>query len=128
MTKLFALIIEDDPKLNLILDTALRQMDFETGIDSRGDQYQSILSNINPALVILDLHLPYASGKEIHKLMRSNPDLKDTLIIITTADIFLAKKLEKEAEIVLTKPVSVGRLKMIIDQRWPDNGKARKSR
>ena len=128
MTKPFALIIEDDPKLNLILDTALRQMGFETGIDPRGDQYQAILSAVIPALVILDLHLPYASGKEIHKLMRADPDLKDVLIIITTADIFLAKKLEKEAEIVLTKPVSVGRLKMIIDQRWPENAKARKSR
>ena len=128
MTKLFALIIEDDPKLNLILDTALQQMGFETGIDSRGDQYQSILANRIPALVILDLHLPYASGKEIHKLLRANPSFKDTLIIITTADIFLAKKLEKEAEIVLTKPVSVGRLKMIIDQRWPVIAKARKVR
>ena len=120
MTKPYALIIEDDPKLTIILDTALRQTGFQTNIDMRGDQYQSFLSIKTPALIILDIHLPYASGKDIHKALKSDPNLKNTLIIITTADVYLARKLEKEAEYVLTKPVSVGRLQNIIDQKWPE--------
>lgn len=123
MKKPFALIIEDDPKLNLILDTALQHMGFETGIDPRGDQYQSILSNTTPSLIILDIHLPYASGKDIHKTLKIDPTLKNTLILITTADVYLARKLEKESEYVLTKPVSVGRLKKIIEDRWPEKVK-----
>jgi DNA-binding response OmpR family regulator len=120
MNKPFALIIEDDPKLNIILDTALHQLGFDTGIDARGDQYQSILSTTTPALIILDIHLPYASGKDIHKALKSDPSLKNTLILITTADVYLARKLENETENVLVKPVSVGRLKKIIEERCPE--------
>jgi two-component system response regulator MtrA len=119
MSKPFALIIEDDPKLGFILDIALKQMGFDTRLDTRGDQYQSILMNITPALVILDLHLPYSSGKDIYKSLKANPSLRETLVVITTADIILAKKLEKDADMVLTKPVSVVRLRNIIEERWP---------
>jgi DNA-binding response OmpR family regulator len=113
------MIIEDDPKLDIILDTVLHQAGFEIQIDSRGDQYQTILEKKIPALIILDLHLPYASGRDIYKALKSNPKLNNTLIIITTADLFLARKLEKEAENVLVKPVSVSRLLNIIEHRWP---------
>ena len=123
MTQRSALIIEDDPKLCVIFKTALQQAGFETELDSTGDHFSSKLSTTAPDLVILDIHLPYASGKDILEEIRSSELWSNTVVIVTTADILLSKSLEKQADYVLIKPVSVGRLMKIVARRWPDDVK-----
>ncbi|MBN1451396.1 MAG: response regulator transcription factor [Anaerolineales bacterium] len=118
-----ALIIEDDPKLGVIFQTALQQAGFETELDATGDQFSNKLSSVPPDLVILDIHLPYASGKDIFDQIRSNELWSNTVVIVTTADLFLSKSLEKQADYVLIKPVSVGRLMKIVANRWPEDVK-----
>lgn len=125
MTNPCALIIEDDPKLGTIFQIALQQVGFDVEIDSTGKQFSTKLSSIAPApdLVILDIHLPFASGQEIMKQIRSTERWANAIVIVTTADLFLAKSLEKQADHVLIKPVSVGRLIKIVANRWPENFK-----
>jgi DNA-binding response OmpR family regulator len=120
VNKPYALIIEDDPKLGVIFQTALEQAGFRTDIDPTGKQYTARLSPVTPTLIILDVHLPFASGRDILSLLRSDARLAGTTIIVATADLFLAKTLEKLADFVLIKPVSVGRLLKIISDKWPD--------
>jgi len=123
MTQRFALIIEDDPKLCVIFQTALQQAGFETDLDTTGDQFSNKLSSAAPDLVILDIHLPYASGKDILDQIRSNELWANTVVIVTTADLILSKSLEMQADYVLIKPVSVGRLMKIIACHWPEDVK-----
>jgi DNA-binding response OmpR family regulator len=123
MTQRFALIIEDDPKLSVIFQTALQQAGFETDLDSTGYQFSNKLSSAAPDLVILDIHLPYASGKEILDQIRSNRLWANTVVLVTTADLILSKSLEMQADYVLIKPVSVGRLMKIVAGHWPEDVK-----
>ncbi len=123
MTQLSALIIEDDPKLGVIFQTALQQAGFETELDATGYQFSNKLSSAAPDLVILDIHLPYASGKDILNQIRSDELWVNTIVIVTTADLFLSKSLEKQADYVLIKPVSVGRLMRIVSSHWPEDVK-----
>jgi len=123
MTQLSALIIEDDPKLGVIFQTALQKTGFETELDATGYQFSNKLSSAAPDLVILDIHLPYASGKDILNQIRSNELWVNTVVIVTTADLFLSKSLEKQADYVLIKPVSVGRLMRIVSSHWPEDVK-----
>ena len=123
MTQRSVLIIEDDPKLCVIFQTALQQAGFETELDSTGDHFSNKLSSAAPDLIILDIHLPYASGKDILEQVRSNELWANAVVIVTTADLFLAKSLEKQADYVLIKPVSVGRLMKIVASHWPDDVK-----
>jgi len=123
MTPRSALIIEDDPKLGVIFQTALQQAGFEATLDSTGYQFSNKLSSSAPDLVILDIHLPYASGKDILDQIRSDELWGNTVVIVTTADLFLSKSLEKQANYVLIKPVSVGRLMKIIASHWPEDVK-----
>ena len=123
MTKRSALIIEDDPKLCVIYQTALRQAGFETDLDTTGNQFPNKLSSTPPDLVILDIHLPYASGKDILDQIRSDERWADTIVIVTTADLLLSKSLEEQANYVLIKPVSVGRLMKIVANYWPNDVK-----
>ncbi|HEY9151661.1 MAG TPA: response regulator [Anaerolineales bacterium] len=126
MTKPYALIIEDDPKLSTIFQIALQQGGFDAEIDLTGKQFSTRLSSIAqiPDLVILDIHLPYASGQEIMGQIRSNERWANTFVIVATADLYLAKSLEKQANQVLIKPVSVGRLMKIVASRWPETIKS----
>lgn len=109
----YAVIIEDDPQLGLIYQTTLQQAGFNTALDANGDKYQTLLAAAEPALVILDLHLPFVLGVDVLNYIRLKHPY--TIVAIVTADLMQAKSLTDKADHVLIKPVSVGRLIKIIE-------------
>jgi DNA-binding response OmpR family regulator len=75
MTSPYALIIEDDPKLGVIYQTALQQAGYETDLDENGNHYRALLDARQPDLVILDIHLPFAFGGDIlNEIRAKHPD------------------------------------------------------
>jgi len=110
MTKPLALIIEDDPQLNTIMSITL-QADFEIEACADGNAGLERLKQTTPNVVVLDLNLPGASGKDILQSIRADKRLAKTRIILTTADERQAEILREEADIVLLKPVSPGQLR-----------------
>jgi DNA-binding response OmpR family regulator len=105
MTKPLVLVVEDDPKLNEIIIITL-QKDFELESYTDGDTAIERLKNIVPNIVILDLNLPGASGKNILNSIRADERLTKTRVILATADERQAEILTEDADIVLLKPVS----------------------
>lgn len=101
-----ALIIEDDPKLAFIFAEALRAAEFETEIVQDGRLAQDRLIESLPAVVVLDLHLPYVSGKDLLDYIREDKRLAGTQVMLATADSLLADSLQEEADLVLLKPIS----------------------
>ncbi len=116
MTPPFALIIEDDPKLGVIYDTVLTQAGYETETIRRGDEALRRLSTAAPAVILLDIHLPYVSGIEILKVIRATESLAKIPVIVLTADLYLAESMEGLADYVLIKSYGVWRLREIIAQ------------
>ncbi len=108
MPQKYAIVIEDDPKLGVIFQTALKQAGFRTSLDENGNQYRAFLETGKPDLVILDLHLPYAFGGDILKEIRAKYD--DVVVAVVTADFIKAKTLTAQADHILIKPVSVASL------------------
>lgn len=105
MKKDTALIIEDDPKLNEIISLTL-QADFEIETCADGRSGLTRLKEATPRIVILDLNLPGASGKEILSFIHADERFAQTRVIVTTADERQAETLTDEVDIVLLKPVS----------------------
>lgn len=105
MPKLLAFIIEDDPQLNHVFSVTLKA-DFE--IHSIVDGMRAIeeLATTSPALVVLDMNLPGASGREVLTYIRAQKHLSDTRVILATADALQADLLQDEVDLVLLKPVS----------------------
>jgi DNA-binding response OmpR family regulator len=120
MTKPYALIIEDDPKLGVIFQTALQQAGFDADVDQTGKHFSARLADRTPVLIILDIHLPYASGIEILEQIRSHEGWAKAVVIVATADLFLSKTIEGKADYALIKPVSVARIMKIVASRWPE--------
>jgi DNA-binding response OmpR family regulator len=108
MTSPYALIIEDDPKLGVIYQTALQQAGYETDLDENGNHYRALLDARQPDLVILDIHLPFAFGGDILDEIRAKHP--DTIIAVVTADFIRAKMFTGKADHILIKPVSVASL------------------
>jgi DNA-binding response OmpR family regulator len=107
MTRPFALIIEDDPNLGRIFEKSLSKAGFETALDPDGNGYLDLLAaNALPAILILDLHLPFASGPEILQTLRANPEWAKIPALIVTADLRLSKEMKLKGEQVLIKPFS----------------------
>jgi CheY-like chemotaxis protein len=63
--------------------------------------------------------MPFASGVEVLHQIRSDGRWTKVPIIVATADLFLAKSLQGQAEYVLLKPISVGRLIEIASRLLP---------
>jgi len=110
MIKHSALIIEDDPALNEIMAITLRA-DFEIETCTDGKSGLARLNETTPHIVVLDLNLPGASGREILTAIRSNERFAKTRVILTTADERQAETMTEEVDIVLLKPVSPVQLK-----------------
>ena len=105
MTKPFALIIEDNFQLSQIFSMTL-QAEFEIEIITDGKNALMRLSEVVPDLVILDLHLPNVSGRELLEYIKSDKRMAKTRVILATADERQSESLQDLADIVLLKPVS----------------------
>jgi DNA-binding response OmpR family regulator len=111
MSQTTALIIEDDSRLAAIFAEALRLAGYEPEIVGDGRTAQTRLQTATPTLILLDLHLPQIDGRTLLHDMRANERLKESLIVLATADAILAEELRSEADLVLLKPISFSQLR-----------------
>jgi CheY-like chemotaxis protein len=110
MIKQLALIVEDDAQLSEIFTFTLSNL-FETEAIMDGAQALKRLSEVVPHLVVLDINLPGASGKEILHSIRADARLEATRVILATANPIQAEELQDKADIVLLKPISPAQLR-----------------
>ena len=115
-----ALILEDDPKLAELYDTVLKQCRYETQIIDSGRDAQKSLGTLSPALILLDIHLPYISGMDLLKQIQADSRFIQTTTIVMTADLYTAKDLEGKVEHVLLKTHGIARLRDIATRSHPD--------
>lgn len=111
MTNPLALIVEDDKKLATIFAEALHAANFETEIIQDGSTALERLAEIVPKIILLDLHLPFVSGKDILHHIRADTRLTNTRVMLTTADPLMAETLRDVADLVLLKPISFSQLR-----------------
>jgi DNA-binding response OmpR family regulator len=101
-----ALIIEDDAYLSEIYSAALGKAGFKIEVARDGQAARLQLAALLPRIVVLDLHLPRVSGKDLLKEIRADPRHAQAKVIIVTGDSQAATTVEGEADLVLIKPVS----------------------
>jgi DNA-binding response OmpR family regulator len=121
MSNPLALILEDDPKLAELYETVLKQCQYETITIESGRDAQKRLDELNPVLILLDIHLPYVSGMDLLKQIQADKRLKQTTIIVMTADLYTAKDLEGHVQHVLLKTHGISSLRNIATRIHPDS-------
>ena len=106
-----AFVIEDDEDLSNIFAEALKSSGFDVETIRDGGVAQQRIKEAEPEIIILDMHLPHVDGATLLKQVRSDPRLKHTRVLITTADALLGEYYRDEADSVLIKPVSFSQLR-----------------
>ncbi len=105
------LIVEDDPHILVGLEELLKGEGYETASCSRGDEAVAAVARFHPALILLDVMLPGASGYDICKQLRARKT--STPILMLTAkgqEIDKVIGLDLGADDYVTKPFGVREL------------------
>jgi len=105
------LIIEDDPHILLGLEEVLKSDGFDVAACNRGDLAFDAAAKHKPALIVLDVMLPGASGYDICKQLRAKKI--STPILMLTAkgqEIDKVVGLDLGADDYVTKPFGVREL------------------
>ncbi len=104
------LIVEDEPGIADTLQYALRTDGFEPAWCATGEEALQRIREAAPALVILDVGLPDASGFEIFKRLRATSDVPVVFLTARSDEIDRVVGLELGADDYVTKPFSVREL------------------
>ncbi len=119
MIKPLAFVIEDTDDIAQVFRTAMEKAGYEFEIIPDGGLALKRLAEVVPDLVILDLHLPGASGEKILKYIRSDSRLENINVIVATADSNWADKLSGDSTISMLKPISFTQLRQIAERLRP---------
>ena len=100
------LIVEDEPGIADTLQYALRTEGFEPAWSATGEDALARIAAEVPALVILDVGLPDASGFEIFKRIRATSDVPVVFLTARSDEIDRVVGLELGADDYIAKPFS----------------------
>jgi two-component system cell cycle response regulator DivK len=119
MNKL-ALIIEDDEDLANIFAEALLGIGLEVENLTDGESArQRLAGGAAPFVILLDMHLPHVSGKELLQEIKNDPRFANTWLMITTADARLAEDFRDQVDFALIKPILFGQLRDLVKRLKP---------
>jgi DNA-binding response OmpR family regulator len=105
------LIVEDDPHILLGLEEILKSEGYETASCSRGDEAVAAVTKFQPALLVLDVMLPGASGFDICKQLRAKKNATPILMLTAKGqEIDKVIGLDLGADDYVTKPFGVREL------------------
>jgi DNA-binding response OmpR family regulator len=105
------LIVEDDPHILLGLDELLKSEGYETATCGRGDEAIAAFTRFHPALIVLDVMLPGASGYDVCKELRAKKVATPILMLTAKGqEIDKVIGLDLGADDYVTKPFGVREL------------------
>ncbi len=78
------LIVEDDPNINKLMALSIGK-EYEISQLYDGGQALPFVRKEHPDLVVLDLMLPNRDGLDICQTIKSDPELKNTIVILVSA-------------------------------------------
>ncbi len=100
------LIVEDEPGIADTLQYALRTEGFDPAWCATGEEALARIASEPPALVILDVGLPDASGFEIFKRIRATSEVPVVFLTARSDEIDRVVGLELGADDYIAKPFS----------------------
>ncbi len=123
-------VIEDDPITRALLQQQLRYEGWKVFEAEDGEIGVNLVAEHRPAAVLCDLHIPKRNGFNVCRILRAQPELIGTKIIVTTGSRFGNDRrdaMNAGADEYLVKPVLPADLARVLPDLPPDppsNGQA----
>ncbi len=117
MTKTTVLVVEDDPDIVDLIETALEEHGYNVLGTVDGDALQ-IAHDVHPAAILLDINMPGMDGVEVSRRLRADPVTAEIPIIVMSAqDRLRATGPLMEVNDRLPKPFGIADLYRVVE-RW----------
>lgn len=104
------LVVDDDPEVLELNTEVLTRAGYEVLEARTGKECLKAVKPFRPDLVLLDVVLPDRSGTDLCESIKSDPELKSTLILLAsgvmTSSDYQAEGLDCGADGYITKPIS----------------------
>lgn len=116
------LIVDDDRTMVSLLKILLEMDGFDVVNISLGDQLIEKARAEKPDLILMDVFLSDADGKEILVELRGTQDIADLRVIMTSGMDLADQCMDAGADAFLLKPYTPEQLMKAIQQNLPTNG------
>ena len=107
------LVVDDDPLLVKLVQTALAAEGLEVIAASNGAEALLAVDSQHPDLIVLDVAMPVLDGFETLRALRAKPETASLPVIMLTArrsDTDVVKGWSSGADLYITKPFEVREL------------------
>jgi DNA-binding response OmpR family regulator len=104
------LIIDDEQPIAELIKDWLEERDFTISIAYNGAEGRKAIAEARPDAILLDAVLPDIKGTDLLIEIKSNPEVKDTRVIMISADDSIKDTLKLGADDFLIKPLSLPKL------------------
>lgn len=107
------LVADDEPFILRSLSFVLERAGFTVHQARNGDEALEALRNLRPRVCILDVMMPSRSGFEVCEIVKGDPDLRTTYVMLLTAkgqESARTRGLRSGADEYMTKPFSPSRI------------------
>ncbi|MBI5641368.1 MAG: response regulator [Nitrospirae bacterium] len=104
------LFVDDNPGLRLISAEILRSEGYEVLEASSGNECLDVAKKEHPDVVLLDVNMPDINGIEVCKLIKTDPALSGTYVVLISGTEISSEKqafgLDSGADEYITRPIS----------------------
>ncbi|MGH7449422.1 MAG: response regulator transcription factor [Longimicrobiales bacterium] len=113
MSDITVLVVDDDPNALDIVRTFLEAKGYKVATAKDGTEALSLLEEVRPELVLLDVMMPGMDGWEVARIIKNHPRLGRTRVVMLTARSDFADKhegLRAGADDYIVKPIQLREL------------------
>jgi DNA-binding response OmpR family regulator len=99
------LVVDDDIDILTLVKMTLTMNGFDVAILSRWESIYNTIENFAPDLILLDVSLAGADGREICKTLKAQKETQHIPVILFSANIEMEKSIENcNAQAFISKP------------------------
>jgi DNA-binding response OmpR family regulator len=113
MAKETVMVVDDDPNALDIVRTFLESRGYPVATARDGNEALSMLEEVRPAIVLLDVMMPGMDGWEVARIIKNHPSFGTTRVVMLTARSDFADKhegLRAGADDYIVKPIQLQEL------------------
>ncbi len=124
MEQVKILVVDDEPDIVEFLSYNLRKEGFEVVTAQDGEEALAVARREKPDIILLDIMMPRLDGVEVCRLLRQEPEFRDTLVAFLTArneDYSQIAALDVGGDDYITKPIRprvlISRIKALLRRK-----------
>lgn len=116
------LVVDDNAHTLTVTKQFLRAEGYRVLQATGGAEAVEVVQRERPALILLDLNIPYADGLAIAHRLREEPESNETkVVIISSLDVAQVQEVLKKGFGYIPKPINFAHLKALISITFEGN-------